>query len=190
MNGQTPIQRVEIFRETLDKLTLNMRTVLNKLSPLLKQIIVIIGVIFLIKTFVDLLPAGGIFTLYQKDKGTISEKELENRFIGGYVTWGFFWIIAIILSSYIIAQSNQKYKEIEPDLEILSKEIRQLNKVTLELGKDFSKGVYVAAQIMSQPAFQNYVNQPSSSNPPLIPIKYKTSNSSYKNMPKVIEEVD
>jgi hypothetical protein len=194
---QTPIERVEIFRETLDKLILNMKDLLCKLTPLLKRIISIIGTLFLIKTFVDLIPAGGIYTLYQRDKGSITEKELEDRFLGGYITWGVFWIIVIILASYILGATTQKFIELQPEINIISTEISQLTRVTLELGKDFSRGAYAAAQVMSQPAAQKYINQPSARQLAIAPAANQTrqqvvrpANSMYRNMPATIEEVE
>ena len=170
---QTPVERIEIFRETLDKLTLNMRDLLCKLAPLLKRIIAIIGSLFLIKNFVDLLPAGAIYTLYQQDKGSISEKQLEDRFLGGYIIWGFFWIMVIILSSYIIGATTRKFIDLQPELGIISTEIIQLTRVTTALGNDFSKGAYVAAQIMSQPSAQKYINQPSAKQLAIAPLARK-----------------
>jgi hypothetical protein len=181
----TPARKAEIFRETLDKLIIAMKNVLKKITPLLKRILIIVGVLFIIKTLVDLLPAGGIFSLYQSQENKISIDELKRRFWGGYISWGAFWLISIILSFYITSAVSSKYEEIKPEIDILSKDLKDLNTVTWSLAQDINKTGQLALNYMSTPAAMKYLRQdtPSSTARALPSAPLRTTTQRQFNIP-------
>lgn len=150
----TPKEKLQIFRISLDRIVLCTRAVVKKITPLLLKIVSIIGVIVLLQNIGNLINPFNIWSLYQKEVGDISKTDLETRFYTGIGLYAFFFLMILILCSYILSKISECGTSVRPHLKVLSQNISQLVTVSRSLYKDIYDAGSLALNIASSDRFR------------------------------------